>query len=91
MNNQEFLDTVNSLNEEYKALLTSYQNLHRTYGSTSVCWGGIGGQMFTSHCGAVCENPVHLKDSEEFFRASQSSYVLIKRLVELATVSPETP
>ena len=43
----------------------AHRNLHKTYGSTSACRGGIGGQALTSHCGEICYNAdAHQKEME---------------------------
>ena len=43
----------------------AHRNLHMTYGSTSACRGGIGGQALTSHCGEICYNAdAHQKEME---------------------------
>lgn len=34
----------------------AHRNLHKTYGSTSACRGGIGGQALTAHCAEICYN-----------------------------------
>ena len=34
----------------------AHRNLHRAYASTSVCYGGIGGQAMTPHCAEICDN-----------------------------------
>ena len=34
----------------------AHRKLHETYGSTSVCHGGIGGQAMTPHCAEICDN-----------------------------------
>lgn len=36
-----------------------FGEIHRSYGSTAVCWGGIGGQAITTHCTWNCDNPTH--------------------------------
>ena len=40
--------------------------IHRTYPSTAVCWGGIGGQMLTGHCSLECDNPKHGEVNKEW-------------------------
>ena len=51
-----------------EALIEAVQahcDLHKTYGSTVACRGGIGGQALTSHCGEVCYNAdAHEKEIE---------------------------
>ena len=43
----------------------AHRDLHKTYGSTSACRGGIGGQALTSHCGEICYNAdAHQKEME---------------------------
>ena len=43
----------------------AHRNLHKTYGSTSACRGGIGGQALTSHCAEICYNAdAHQKEME---------------------------
>lgn len=38
-------------------VVEAHRDLHKTYGSTSVCRGGIGGQTLMPHCAEVCDNP----------------------------------
>ena len=51
-----------------EALIEAVQahlDLHKTYGSTVACRGGIGGQALTSHCGEICYNAdAHQKEME---------------------------
>ena len=43
----------------------AHRDLHKTYGSTVACRGGIGGQALTSHCGEICYNAdAHQKEME---------------------------
>ena len=37
-------------------VVQAHRDLHKTYGSTSACRVGIGGQALTSHCGEICYN-----------------------------------
>ena len=37
-------------------VVQAHRDLHKTYGSTVACRGGIGGQALTSHCGEICCN-----------------------------------
>ena len=37
-------------------VVQAHRDLHKTYGSTVACRGGIGGQALTSHCGEICYN-----------------------------------
>ena len=41
--------------------------IHRTYPSTAVCWGGIGGQTLTDHCSLGCDNPKHMKEVQAWW------------------------
>ena len=46
-------------------VVQAHRDLHKTYGSTSACRGGIGGQALTSHCGEICYNAdAHQKEME---------------------------
>lgn len=36
--------------------LIAHRDTHKIYGSTSVCYGGIGGQALTKHCAETCTN-----------------------------------
>lgn len=46
-------------------VVQAHRDLHKTYGSTSACRGGIGGQALTSHCGEICCNAdAHQKEME---------------------------
>lgn len=38
-------------------VVQAHRDLHKTYGSTSVCRGGFGGQTLMPHCAEVCDNP----------------------------------
>lgn len=45
--------------EEYKVVVEfvhAEQAMHKLYGSTSTCYGGVGGQMVTTHCVHTCHN-----------------------------------
>lgn len=35
-----------------------FNEVHRSYPSTAVCWGGIGGAAVTHHCSWECDNHV---------------------------------
>ena len=51
--------------EALTEVVQAHRNLHKTYGSTSACRGGIGGQALTSHCGEICCNAdAHQKEME---------------------------
>ena len=63
----------------------AHRKLHETYGSTSVCHGGIGGQAMTPHCAEICDNiNAHLTEisawdaleleAVEFSRARAAEY-----------------
>ena len=46
-------------------VVQAHRDLHKTYGSTSACRVGIGGQALTSHCGEICYNAdAHQKEME---------------------------
>ena len=46
-------------------VVQAHLDLHKTYGSTVACRGGIGGQALTSHCGEICCNAdAHQKEME---------------------------
>ena len=46
-------------------VVQAHRDLHKTYGSTVACRGGIGGQALTSHCGEICYNAdAHQKEME---------------------------
>ena len=46
-------------------VVQAHRDLHKTYGSTVACRGGIGGQALTSHCGEICYNAdAHEKEIE---------------------------
>ena len=43
----------------------AHRDLHKTYGSTVACRGGIGGQTLTSHCAEICYNAdAHQKEMD---------------------------
>ena len=47
----------------------AHRDLHKTYGSTSACRGGVGGQALTSHCAEICYNAgAHEKEMEAWQR-----------------------
>ena len=63
----------------------AHRDLHKTYGSTVACRGGIGGQALTSHCGEICYTAdAHQKEMEawqkleveaiEYSRARAAAY-----------------
>ena len=46
-------------------VVQAHRDLHKTYGSTVACRGGIGGRALTSHCGEICCNAdAHQKEME---------------------------
>jgi hypothetical protein len=45
--------------EALKRAIIAHRDLHPTYGSTAVCYGGVGGQAITAHCAELCHNPAH--------------------------------
>lgn len=46
-------------------VVQAHRDLHKTYGSTVACRGGIGGQALTSHCAEICYNAdAHEKEIE---------------------------
>ena len=46
-------------------VVQAHRDLHKTYGSTSACRVGIGGQALTAHCGEICYNAdAHQKEME---------------------------
>ena len=62
------VDRVAAARARGEALIEAVQahcDLHKTYGSTVACRGGIGGQALTSHCGEICYNAdAHQKEME---------------------------
>lgn len=47
----------------------AHRDLHKTYGSTSACRGGVGGRALTSHCAEICYNAgAHEKEMEAWQR-----------------------
>ena len=51
--------------EALTEVVQAHLDLHKTYGSTVACRGGIGGQALTSHCGEICYNAdAHQKEME---------------------------
>lgn len=55
--------------EALTEVVQAHRNLHKTYGSTSACRGGIGGQALTSHCAEICYNAdAHEKEMEAWQR-----------------------
>ena len=51
--------------EALTEVVQAHRDLHKTYGSTVACRGGIGGQALTSHCGEICYNAdAHQKEME---------------------------
>lgn len=54
-------------------ILLADADLHRIYGSTSTCGGGIGGQAMTPHCGVVCQLPhKHIKENNQMESARRA-------------------
>jgi hypothetical protein len=50
-------------------VVQAHRDLHKTYGSTVACRGGIGGQALTSHCAEICYNAgAHEKELEAWQR-----------------------
>ncbi len=77
--------TARARGEALVELVQAHRNLHETYGNTSACRGGIGGQALTAHCAEVCYNAdAHEKEMEawhkleveaiEFSRARAAEY-----------------
>lgn len=72
---------VTNLLAASKQLVAATQKLHRVYGSTSVCYGGIGGSMITSHCGWTCENhSAHAQDVADYVAAMTAMFKAIKEM-----------
>lgn len=47
----------------------AHRILHKTYGSTSTCRGGIGRRVLTAHCAEICYNAdAHEKELEAWWR-----------------------
>lgn len=59
-----------------RSLLLAENAIHRTYGSTSTCHGGAGGQTLTAHCAYTCHNPVHEADLESVHEARRNAMIL---------------
>ena len=49
----------NQMRQMLGEIADTFNEIHRSYGSTSVCWGGIGGAAITQHCAWECDNQVH--------------------------------
>ena len=53
---QSLEDENRRLREILGEMYTVFMDMHKVYGSTAVCWGGIGGAAMTSHCSWECDN-----------------------------------
>lgn len=53
--------------------IIAHRDLHRIYGSTATCGGGIGGAMMTAHCGVVCNRGNHEAENTAW-EAVEKSY-----------------
>lgn len=57
--------------------IQAHRGLHPVYGSTSVCYGGAGGQALTQHCAVVCPNSAHDAEQEAWYQV-EKTYVEIR-------------
>lgn len=54
--------------------IQAHRDLHRLYGNTSACGGGIGGAAMTQHCGVTCGYfEKHEADNNRWYRV-ESAY-----------------
>jgi len=60
-----------------RRVLILHQQTHKVYGSTAVCWGGIGGAMMTEHCHLTCSNPKHEGDRDDWRALLSDCYSLV--------------
>ncbi|HET7386910.1 MAG TPA: hypothetical protein VFJ19_09645 [Nocardioidaceae bacterium] len=47
-------DETDALVRLVQAAIGAHRDLHRMYGNTAVCGGGVGGAAMTQHCGVTC-------------------------------------
>lgn len=71
-----------SLVDELDRVLRNYviaeQRMHRTYGSTAACSGGVGGAALTAHCAHICHNfPAHADETAEWRGAILAAHEVI--------------
>jgi len=71
--------------EGLKRAILAYRELHHTYGSTTACRGGVGGQALTRHCSDVCHNPVHDPAKAEWEAVEAEYFTIIESLQEGAS------
>lgn len=61
---------VDDLDRTLRSYVKADQAMHKVYGSTSVCYGGIGGSAMTEHCAHVCHNvSAHEKELDDYRNA----------------------
>lgn len=76
-------DQINGFRAGYEAgraqgimdMLAIHERLHQSYGSTSACRGGIGGQTMTGHCGVMCGGPAHDRDMDALFALAKEAAI----------------
>lgn len=64
---------MSDLSDAVRRFMIAEMNMHKTYGSTATCHGGIGGSALTQHCSHTCNNsPKHEKEQNEYRLASHA-------------------
>jgi len=75
------MSLLSELADASAAFMRAEQDMHRMYGSTAVCYGGIGGAAMTFHCTHSCQNPVaHEKEKNAYREALLTLRELIQRV-----------
>ena len=55
--------------------ITTHRELHKIYGNTTACAGGIGGQAMTQHCGVTCGyDDRHQSDNDRWYDVERAYF-----------------
>lgn len=54
--------------------ISVHRDLHKIYGSTATCGGGLGGQTITQHCGVTCAYDERHQADQDRWYAVESAY-----------------
>jgi hypothetical protein len=55
--------------------IQAHRDLHKIYGNTSACGGGIGGSALTQHCGVTCGyGERHESDNDRWYDVERAYF-----------------
>lgn len=82
-------DEKDALVRLVQAAITTHRDLHRVYGNTAACGGGIGGAAITQHCGVVCGySDHHEAENDRWHEVERAYFRLIDGDLEWAESIP---